>query len=38
MDVGGGEVDGFLGPNEAGKTTTLRMLVGLPGSRRAQCS
>lgn len=31
VDLGGrsGEVFGFLGPHGAGKTTTLRMLVGL---------
>ena len=29
LKVGGGEVFGFLGPNAAGKTTTVRMLCGL---------
>ena len=29
FDVGAGEVVGFLGPNRAGKTTTLKMLSGL---------
>src|SRR3981081_1696032 len=29
MSVRRGEVYGFLGPHGAGKTTTLRMLVGL---------
>jgi ABC-2 type transport system ATP-binding protein len=29
IDVGRGEVFGFLGPNRAGKTTTLRMLTTL---------
>jgi ABC-2 type transport system ATP-binding protein len=29
FDVGHGEVVGFLGPNSAGKTTTLKMLSGL---------
>ncbi len=37
MTVRRGEVYGFLGPNAAGKTTTLRMLVGLvrPSAGRA---
>ena len=30
LRVGAGEVYGFLGPNGAGRTTTLRMLPGLP--------
>ncbi len=29
LDVGEGEVYGFLGPNGSGKTTTVRMLLGL---------
>jgi ABC-2 type transport system ATP-binding protein len=29
LDVPAGEVFGFLGPNAAGKTTTIRMLTGL---------
>ena len=29
FSVAGGEVYGLLGPNRAGKTTTLRMLLGL---------
>lgn len=27
--LGSGQLVGFLGPNEAGKTTTLQMLLGL---------
>jgi ABC-2 type transport system ATP-binding protein len=34
FDVKAGEVPGFLGPNTAGKTTTMRMIAGyLPATR-----
>ena len=38
LSVPGGSVFGFLGPNRAGKTTTIRLLLGLvhPTSGRAQ--
>ncbi len=29
MEVGNGEIVGFLGPNKAGKTTTMKILAGL---------
>ena len=34
LDVHEGEVHGFLGPNGSGKTTTIRMLLGLASATR----
>jgi ABC-2 type transport system ATP-binding protein len=34
FDVDSGEVFGFLGPNAAGKTTTIKMLTGQLRPRR----
>ncbi|MCL6573654.1 MAG: ABC transporter ATP-binding protein [Bacillus sp. (in: Bacteria)] len=36
FDVPQGEIFGFLGPNEAGKTTTIRMIVGLMSITKGQ--
>lgn len=38
LEVGAGEVVGFLGPNGSGKTTTIRLLLGLiqPSAGRAE--
>jgi ABC-2 type transport system ATP-binding protein len=37
LEVGKGEVFGFLGPNGSGKTTTIGMLVGLIEPSTGQC-
>jgi len=37
LDVGKGEVFGFLGPNGSGKTTTIGMLVGLIEPTAGKC-
>jgi ABC-2 type transport system ATP-binding protein len=37
VDVGKGEVFGFLGPNGSGKTTTIGMLVGLIEPTSGKC-
>ena len=34
LTVRAGEVHGFLGPNGSGKTTTIRMLLGLASATR----
>ncbi len=36
LTVPSGQVTGFLGPNGSGKTTTLRILLGLITCRRRQ--
>ncbi|MFN8103965.1 MAG: ABC transporter ATP-binding protein [Acidimicrobiia bacterium] len=38
LEVPAGSVFGFLGPNGSGKTTTIRMLLGLIGSDAGQVS
>ncbi|MDW7739866.1 MAG: ABC transporter ATP-binding protein [Bacillota bacterium] len=38
FEVGEGEVFGFLGPNAAGKTTTIRNLLGFTKPGQGQCS
>ena len=40
FDIAPGEIVGFLGPDGAGKTTTLEMLSGLlyVSGRKARCS
>ena len=37
MRVGQGEVVTLLGRNGAGRTTTLRAILGLTGSRKGSC-
>ena len=36
LTVRAGEVHGFLGPNGSGKTTTIRMLLGLASATRGE--
>jgi ABC-2 type transport system ATP-binding protein len=38
LDVPAGSVYGFLGPNGSGKTTTIRMLLGLAGASGGEIS
>lgn len=37
MDVGAGEIFGFLGPNGSGKTTTIRHLMGFCRAQEGTC-
>ena len=37
FDIGKGEIVGLLGPNAAGKTTTMRMLTGFLVPTRRRC-